>query len=188
MSPAIRRQVLIDRMSELESSGKSCMGCAGNCCTFEANSMMVTPLEAAELMKHLKQNKKNSTELKERCKNTVKQYRLDHQFGNGKKSYLRRTYTCPFFNHKELGCALSRQIKPYGCLAFNVHHSEIKASEHCFSEKDLLQKRDEMFAFEEKINLRLKNELNLIWDKSPLPLALLDLWEKEINDVDLESH
>lgn len=176
----MRRKELIHRMEELEAQGLGCSGCKGNCCTFEANSMMVTPVEAVDLYLYLKDHGELTTELKEKCLETVKRYRLDHSFGNGKRSFIRRTYTCPFFGHSELGCRLPRNVKPYGCLAFNAHHSELKAGEHCFSEKELLLKREEVNPDEEKINQMLRNQLGLIWEKSPLPLALLDLWEKEL--------
>jgi hypothetical protein len=181
-----RRELLIERMNFLEASGMDCKGCAGTCCTFEANSMMVTPLEAWELMTFLKTQNQNSDELKKKCEETVRFYRLDHQMGNGKRSYLRRTYTCPFFHHQELGCPLPREVKPYGCLAFNSHHATEKAARHCYSETELLLKRDQAHDEEVNWNEVIKKQLNLIWDKSPLPLALLDLWDRDLNVVDLK--
>lgn len=148
--------------------------------------MMVTPLEAVELMRYLRASQNATDELKAKCQSTVTQYRLDAQTGNGRRSYLRRTYTCSFFNFKELGCPLPREYKPYGCLAFNAHHATEKAGEHCYSELDLLKKREEQFPEEAALNERWKQKLNLYWEKSPLPLALLDLWDKEISDGDPE--
>ncbi|HXH32573.1 MAG TPA: hypothetical protein VNJ01_17375 [Bacteriovoracaceae bacterium] len=172
-------------MNELESSGKSCMGCAGNCCTYEANSMMITPLEAVELMAYLKKNNALNATLKEKIQETVSKYRLDHFTGNGKRSFLRKSYTCPFFNHTELGCPLPRDVKPYGCLAFNSHHQELKASEHCFSETELLDNREKLNPEEAGQNEEIKKKLSLFWDKSPIPTALLDLWDKDLSDVGL---
>lgn len=148
--------------------------------------MMVTPLEAVELMRYLRSSQNNTDELKSKLSATVTQYRLDSQFGNGRRSYLRRTYTCSFFNFKELGCPLPREVKPYGCLAFNAHHATEKAGEHCYSEIDLLKKRDELFPEEASLNERWKKKLNVFWEKSPLPVALLDIWDKEITDGDQE--
>lgn len=173
-----RRELLITRMNELEAQGMGCIGCAGTCCTFEANSMMVTPLEASELMIHLKAQDFLTDELKTKLIETIKTYRLEHPPGNGRRSYLRKTYTCPFFNHQELGCPLPREIKPYGCLAFDSHHVEKKASEHCYSEKELLLKRDELHPEEKELNEELKKKFSLYWDKTPLPNALIELWEK----------
>lgn len=163
-----------------------CKGCAGTCCTFAANSMMVTPLEAWELMNYLKREHQDTEELQKKCEETVRFYRLDHQVGNGKRSYLRRTYTCPFFHHQELGCPLPREVKPYGCLAFNAHHTTEKAGPHCYSETELLRQRDEAHSEETPLNELIKKQLNLIWDKSPLPLALLDIWDKDLSVVDLK--
>lgn len=174
----MRRQLLNDRTSELESSDKSCAGCSGTCCTYEANSMMVTPIEAVELVEYLKENHLFDEELKKRLKETVAKFRLDQPLSNGKRSFLRRTYTCSFFNHSELGCPLPREVKPFGCLAFNSHHEKLKAGEYCYSEQEILEKRDANFAEEKLLNQELKTQYSLYWDKTPLPLALLDFFPK----------
>ena len=186
MTHSQRRKILIDRMQELESSGLNCQNCQGNCCTYEANSMMVSPVEAFELAESLKAKNEFDEELKKKLQDTVVKYRLDSSLGNGKRSFIRRTYTCPFFNHKELGCPLPRDIKPYGCLAFNAHDKELKAGEHCFSEKDVLERRENEFSEEKKLNQEIKEKYSLAWDKTPLPLALLDFFR--IHAVDPESH
>lgn len=169
----MRRQILLDEMERAEASGISCKGCAGTCCTYEANSMMVTPLEAVELMTYLRDNNWMNETLRSKLEETVRTYRLDHAPGNGKRSYLRKTYTCSFFGFQELGCPLPREVKPYGCLAFNTHHAELKAGEHCYSDKELLEK----LVFE-KENEEVKSKFGIFWDKSPLPTALLDLWNR----------
>lgn len=176
MTPYERRHILIDRMQKLEEQGLDCRGCQGTCCTYEANSMMVTPVEAVELVNYLKSNGLFNDELKVRLQETVTKYRLDQSLGNGKKSFLRRTYTCPFFNHGELGCPLPREVKPYGCLAFNAHDKELKAGEHCYSEKEILEERETAAVDETKLNEELKAKHKLYWDKTPLPLALLDFF------------
>ncbi len=163
-------------MDEAEAQGVSCMGCAGTCCTYEANSMMVTPLEAIELLQYLRENSLADEPLRARLLETVKTYRLDHAPGDGKRSYLRKTYTCTFFGFKELGCPLPREVKPYGCLAFNTHHKEKKADENCYSDKELLAKIDD-----EQANAEVKAKFGILWDKSPLPTALLDLWNKKFD-------
>jgi hypothetical protein len=176
----MRRQGLIDEMNRAEAEGISCKGCSGTCCTYEANSMMVTPLEALELMNYLNESGMKDDTLRTQVEESVRLYRLDHATGNGKRSYLRKTYTCPFFGFKELGCPLPREVKPYGCLAFNTHHKVEKASEHCFSDKELLER----LVFDERNEL-LKKKYHILWDKSPLPTALMDLWEKNIDVKDL---
>ena len=177
MDPYLRRKVIIDRMNELESSGKDCKGCSGTCCTYEANSMMVTPIEAVELVDYLKAKNLFDNELKSRLLVTVSKYRLDQAVGDGKRSFLRRTYTCPFFNHKELGCPLPREVKPFGCLAFNAHDLEKKAGEFCFSEEKVLLAREAASLDEAALKQKIKTENSLYWDKTPLPLALLAFFE-----------
>ena len=177
MTPYERRKNLIGRMQELEDSGRDCKGCSGTCCTYEANSMMVTPVEAVELVDYLKANHLFDEELKMRLLETVAKYRLDQSVGDGKRSFIRRTYTCPFFNHKELGCPLPREVKPFGCLAFNAHDVEKKAGEFCYSEKEVLEKRELSSNDEASLNQELKKKYSLSWDKTPLPLALLDFFK-----------
>ena len=186
MTSYLRRKVLIERMQELEASGSSCSGCQGTCCTYEANSMMTTPLETLELLLYLKSTAQQNHELKEKLQETVKKYRLDFSSGNGRRSFIRRTYTCPFFNHRELGCPLPREIKPYGCLAFNSHHPELKAQEHCYSETPLLRQREEQSLGEKELNQKIKSRYQLTWEKLPLPLALLECWDKDFSIADLE--
>lgn len=140
--------------------------------------MMLTPLEAVELMGHLKEQEKLTPQLKEKLQKTVSDFRLEPKYLGARRSYLRKTYTCPFFNFTELGCPLPRQIKPYGCLAFDSHHPTLKADQNCFSEIDLLLEREKLYPGEKEINDKLRTELDLDWEKSPIPNALLDLWDK----------
>jgi hypothetical protein len=165
-------------MNVLESQGMGCIGCPGTCCTFEANSMLITPLEANELFNYLKEENLLTNELKSKLQECIAQYRLEPKYIASKRSYLRKTYTCPFFNHHELGCPLPREIKPYGCLAFDSHHIELKASEHCYSETHILEKRELLHPEEKEMNLRLISGFNLQWEKSPIPNALIEFWEK----------
>ena len=178
MSPHERRNLLITTMEERESSGISCKGCAGTCCTYEANSMMVTPLEAFDLLNYLRDSQKLTPELKSAMAEAVRVYRLDRELSTGRGSILRRTYTCPFFTKSELGCPLPRDVKPYGCLAFNTHHETEKTAEHCYSDVKLLEERESLFLREQEENSRLRKEFSLLWEKLPMPLALLELWEK----------
>jgi len=172
-----RRKQLIDHMRLLEASEMNCLNCPGTCCTFEANSMQVTPIEAHDILSYLKNNDLDRPELKTKLTETVQTYRLDKMISTGGKSSLRRTYTCTFFNAKELGCALPKEIKPYGCLAFNAHHQSIKAREYCFSELHLLEKD------ESQLNSFISAAWKLWWEKLPLPLALLEIWDKELLDL-----
>jgi hypothetical protein len=143
--------------------------------------MLITPLEAFELLAYLRSAGKLVPELRQKLQDTVGQYRLEARY-SGTRSYLRKAYTCPFFNHGELGCPLPRTVKPYGCLAFDSHHSELKAGEHCYSEVELLRQREELFPEEQGENTRLRQNLGVPWEKAPIPNALLDLWEREQSD------
>ncbi len=144
--------------------------------------MMISPLEAAEVLLYLRQHDALNADLKNKCQETITKFRLDHPAGNGKRSFIRRTYTCPFFGHQELGCPLPKEVKPYGCLAFNSHHTDLKAGEYCYSEQELLVKREDSYPWEKEINESIKQKFNLIWDKTPLPLGLLELWEADFNE------
>ena len=172
-----RRKKLIDHMLGLEAENKTCLQCPGTCCTYEANSMQVSPIEVHDILTYLKNNDLHRTELKKKLEATVQTYRLDKMISTGRKSSLRRTYTCTFFNQKELGCALPREVKPYGCLAFNAHHHSIKAQEFCYSDQNLLEKD------ESNLNLIISKQWNLWWEKLPLPVALLDVWHKDLIDL-----
>lgn len=139
--------------------------------------MMVTPIEAFDLLSYLKTSGLLSNELKEKMQETIKTYRLDREISTGKGSTLRRTYTCPFYTNSEFGCPLPRDIKPYGCLAFNSHHETEKTAEHCYSDIELLSSREKDFHLEEELNKELKDKFNLYWEKLPMPVALVELWE-----------
>jgi hypothetical protein len=170
-----RRELLIDHMNGLEAQGMGCIGCKGTCCTYEANSMMLTPLEAYELFSYLKDNSLLTAELKTKLEVAITTYRLESKYSNA-RSYLRKTYTCPFFGHMELGCPLPREVKPYGCLAFDSHHVDLKADSNCYSEISILEKREELHPEEKELNQNIKTKFNILWDKSPIPNALLDFW------------
>jgi Fe-S-cluster containining protein len=180
MSPQERRHLLIQAMNKQEGSGISCQGCAGTCCTYEANSMMVTPLEAIDLISYLRTSGQLTEELKSKMQETIKTYRLDRELSTGKGSTLRRTYTCPFFTNSEFGCPLPRDVKPYGCLAFNSHHKTEKTAEHCYSDVDLLNMREDSFFDEDHLNQEIREKFKLSWDKLPMPVALNELWSLSI--------
>ena len=124
--------------------------------------MMITPLETEDIMTYLKAAGRFTEELKVRLAETVKRFRLDvPPPGNGRRGFLRRTYDCPFFEGKNLGCSLPREVKPYGCLGFNPTTSNESEGVSCNSNQTLLAKREDLFP-----------EATL--DKLPLPVALLN--------------
>jgi hypothetical protein len=159
-----RRKILIDEMKKLEQANITCSKCAGHCCTYEKNSMMVTPLEAQDIFSYLKENNRLNHELHQKLSTCIQDFRLNHPMpGNGKRSFMRRTYTCPFFKDQHLGCSLPVEIKPYGCLGFNPTTSGEVLGKDCNSNQKLLIER-ESFGMSSG-------------EKKSIPVALMDLWE-----------
>jgi Fe-S-cluster containining protein len=170
-----RRSLLISAMANLEGKKIHCMNCTGTCCTFVANSMQITPLEALEILEGLQLTPESEQELRTKLQETVRNYRLDQELATGKRgiSTLRRTYTCPFFTPGPKGCSLSRTIKPYGCLAFNPKIEGDNGSA-CASDIPLLEKREnENVTFETEANKKISEAYKLSWTKMDLPRALL---------------
>lgn len=174
-----RREILLDEMKNLEEQKITCRDCNGKCCTFIANSMQTTPFETIEVYNWLKSEGRIDGELKKKLEKCVKDYRLDVEISTGKNSSFRRSYTCPFFMDQNLGCSIAPEVKPYGCLAFNPKVYGVTDGQHCDSRMDLLEERDKRFAAQEELeNERLRKDLGLCWEKSPFPLALLDIMER----------
>lgn len=170
-----RRKILIEEMSSLEEQKKDCFNCSGMCCTYEFNSMLITPLECFEMLSYLiKENRVNS-DLVEHLKANAVKYRLDKDFFSGKGRELRRYYTCPFFKNENKGCSISRSSKPYGCLGFNPLEKNVTSEGKCTSNLENLEKRNLDFIDKEKLaSSYLSDELGLYWEKKPIPVALLD--------------
>jgi hypothetical protein len=175
-----RRAELIREMELLEGKTIHCFTCPGTCCTSQANSMQITPIEALEILQSLNVDQWDQEQLlsfKENMQKTIQGYRLNIEVYTGKKnaSALRKNYTCPFFNNGSLGCGLSRSAKPYGCLGFNPKTSDDNG-QSCASNKELLEGRDEAFlTFEENANAKIRSDLKLYWIKQNIPQALLDV-------------
>lgn len=178
-----RRHALILEMQALEGKTIHCFTCPGTCCTGQANSMQITPIEALEILQSLKIDDFSTEELnsfKSKMLETVTNYRLNVEIYTGKRNSqaLRKTYTCPFFNNGSLGCGLSRSSKPYGCLGFNpkLQSDNGKA---CSSNLELLEERDNTFLnLENAANTKIRTLLNLSWSKQNIPQALLDVIER----------
>lgn len=178
--PAERRRDLIFEMKKLSNVNVHCFNCKGTCCTMSANSMQITPLEAFEMLLSLEITAENVEEIRQRLKENILHYRLDHEISLGKKahSHLRKTYTCPFFVPGPKGCTIKKEFKPYGCLGFNPKLENDNGSS-CHSDQILLEKRDnENLAGEEEANLYLKKEFQIYWTKLEIPKALLHLIDK----------
>lgn len=175
-----RRKLLIDEIEGLTNKKIDCFNCAGTCCTFTANSMKITPIEAFEILISLEVSVENLATLKEMLLKNIQNYRLDHEFSLGRKnsSLLRKTYTCPFFITGSHGCTIKKELKPYGCLGFNPRIVNDNGSQ-CLSNIELLEIREKTELESEKnANDFLKQELALDWKKLEIPKAVLRLLEK----------
>lgn len=175
-----RRKILLDEMATLATQKIHCFNCSGTCCTFSANSMQITPIEAFEIILSLEVTEEDLPKLKVMLQKNIQHYRLDHEIFLGKKvnSLLRRTYTCPFFVASSKGCTIKKDLKPYGCLGFNPR-TENDNGGLCHSNTELLEYREKIeIKNEAQANAYLKQELQLDWMKLTIPQAVLTLIEK----------
>lgn len=163
-------------MTKLDGGEINCSKCSAPCCTFVANSMQVTPLEALELYNFLDKNQLLTKELIEEIKETITHYRLDNDISTKKNQTFRKTYTCPLFSATPQGCPVAPEFKPYGCLGFNPLSAEVTEGENCTSRIDLLENQDETFSeIEEVANQKICEHFSWHWKKLPLPVALLEV-------------
>jgi len=173
-SPAERRAPLRAHMRQLAEVGKTCFSCCGVCCTFVANSMRITPVEALDLKRRLQSEDRWTPELLDTLRDTVRRHRLDQDAGDGRRR-LRKTYTCPFFSPGPRGCSIHPDHKPYGCLAFNARSPGITEGGDCASARDLLLAREAASPEEASANTALRARLSLDTETDPIPLALLNI-------------
>jgi Fe-S-cluster containining protein len=174
-----RRSLLIKDMQALETAGTDCSTCPGFCCTYYHNSMQVSPLEAIEILFDLMNQERLSHELVQRLEENAHKFRLNVEVTDGQGRILRRNYTCPFFKDQSLGCSLSLEHKPYGCLGFNPDKKGVSTEGNCSSNMDLLEQRAiEHEQIEQRVNEEIRTSLKLYWDKKPIPTALLELISK----------
>ena len=174
-SSSDRREVILSVMRDQFSQGKNCNGCQGYCCTSFHNSMQVTILEAFDLFFYLKRENRLTQELVDNLKSNIKKYRLDYVINTGRNSSFRRSYTCPFFVAGSKGCTIDPEFKPYGCLAFNPLKENVSTEGYCASNLKLLENRESLK--DDQLNLKLKSDLRLSWEKESIPVALLNLIE-----------
>lgn len=168
-----RRGAVLDRMNELFSSGKSCINCTGVCCTSIANSMQIDSVQALDLYIYL--IRKNMFQL-DLLEQNIQDFRLQVlSLGKGKQTF-RKHYTCPFYAGGNLGCTISPNSKPYGCLAFNPIGAGVSGGENCRSYIESLEQREEDHQdFEKGLNSLLEDDLGLINDTQPIPIKLLEV-------------
>lgn len=171
-SRAERRSSLSELMHRLDSKNINCRHCTGVCCTSVANSMQIDNIQTVDLYVYLKINDLfDPNELKD-C---IEEYRLTPTNIGSKGQYLRKRYTCPFFKREKLGCMISPDFKPYGCLGFNAQAENVQNGEACSVYQNELESRENNGVNEIDLNEKLSRELNLINDKQPIPVKLLEL-------------
>ena len=174
-----RREALLVIMNELASQQVGCHSCVGVCCTFVKNSMMVTPVEAFDLLAFADRKAWDRQWLREKLQSCVKRFSLDRGVpSDGQRVFSRRTYTCPFFDEETSLCGISPEFKPYGCLGYNARRVGEKEGGSCRSDVEALQKREKSLTEEEQLNDAIRRSYQLEWHKQPIPLALLSLMEK----------
>jgi hypothetical protein len=176
---AKRRELLSAQMYANEKAGKDCMSCTGRCCTFEANSMQMTSLEALEAMALLEERGLLNEEVKKRLQDCIDEFRLDQYIQIASGEFFRKSYTCPFFFYPSFGCGLGVDSKPYGCIAFNPCEGGQKDGGNCKSDLDIQEKRNEIFEeSEDRGNQMLFKEKGISILKEPIPVKLLEFWNK----------
>ena len=167
-----RRTELLEAMRDASDGGLNCHHCDARCCTREANSMMITPLEAADLYLFLEKENRLGKETINLLNETIVRERLDTLPSDGRRALIRRTYTCPFLGEAPRACTISRQSKPYGCLAFNPRSPGQTSGGDCHTDDAL---RHTGTSSEEcQLNEALADELGLDWKKAPIPIAIRD--------------
>jgi Fe-S-cluster containining protein len=173
---AERRRPLISEMDDLGAEKVNCYSCSGKCCTYMANSVQIDPLQTLELLDFLIIEKRWNNETRKTLEQNIIDFRLDNEILLGRGKALRRYYTCPFFVGGGKGCSIDPKSKPYGCLGFNPSVENAEEGNGCHSNRSLLEAREDQFqSLEEKANQYLKRELNIYWEKKPIPVALLEL-------------
>ncbi|EQC51566.1 hypothetical protein [Bacteriovorax sp. DB6_IX] len=178
-----RRELLATQMYDNEAKGLDCMSCTGRCCTYEANSMQMTSVEALEAMALLEKKGLLTEEVKSRLEDCVKEFRLDQYIQIASGEFFRKSYTCPFYFYPSFGCGLGVDSKPYGCIAFNPCESGQKDGGNCQSDLDIQEKRNEIYEeSEELVNKNLFKEEGISLMKEPIPVKLLEFWNKYIKE------
>ncbi|MBT4793514.1 MAG: hypothetical protein HON90_18220 [Halobacteriovoraceae bacterium] len=174
-SALVRREIILDSMTSVFAAGQNCSQCQGYCCTFEYNSMQVTPIEAFDCYDYLVENKLLTDQLERTIEDCVKHYRLDQAIYLNHGRELRKNYTCPFYVPSAKGCRISPSSKPYGCLAFNPLMKAVNKPGNCSSNQNLLLNRDSQHQEEVDLNNQVKGQLKLYWSKKNLPMAILEM-------------
>ncbi len=160
------RERLLTANQRLNEKGIGCESCLGECCTSRRNTMQITRSEASDIRLYLESQGLWDNALIERLRANILEYRLDVELPRfGSRQNLRRTYTCPFYFSGPKGCSLPREVKPYGCLAFNPTKENAKGiNDGCVSDQKILAEESASVANDAKwpIPVALTNDLQNI--------------------------
>lgn len=174
-----RRSLLSDQMYENEKNGLDCMSCSGRCCTYEANSMQMTSIEALEAMALMEEKNLLNEQTKKRLEDCISEFRLDKYIQIGPGEFFRKTYTCPFYFYPSFGCGLGVDHKPYGCIAFNPCESGQAEGGNCQSDLSIQEKRNLHYEeIEDLADKYLFENYKISTLKEPIPIKLLEVWRK----------
>ncbi|POB12784.1 hypothetical protein [Halobacteriovorax sp. DA5] len=174
-----RRELLVEQMFANEASGLDCLKCTGRCCTYEANSMQMTSIEALEAMAVLEEKNLLNDETKKRLEDCISEFRLDKYIQIGPGEFFRKSYTCPFYFYPSFGCGLGVDHKPYGCIAFNPCEANQEDGGNCQSDLDIQEKRNLQFEKTEDLaDKYLYDQYKVSLLKEPIPIKLLEIWKK----------
>lgn len=188
-----KRRELILEAHHKEAEGFDCSQCTGVCCTFERNKIHISPLEAIDILLFFDQKfetEKDWNDLILLLEENVTDFRLDKVLLDRSSFRFRRTYTCPFFSGKELGCQIHRDHKPYGCLAYGPNEKNIKKGENCERWIEVKKKRDQVYQeVEGELELKISSSLNLIDQRDSIPVMLLAILKNKrfINHSDFRA-
>ncbi|WP_412469996.1 MULTISPECIES: hypothetical protein [unclassified Halobacteriovorax] len=174
-----RRELLVEQMFTNEASGLDCLKCTGRCCTYEANSMQMTSIEALEAMAVLEEKNLINDETKKRLEDCISEFRLDKYIQIGPGEFFRKSYTCPFYFYPSFGCGLGVDHKPYGCIAFNPCEANQEDGGNCQSDLSIQEERNDLYeSAEDRANKYLYEQYKISQLKEPIPIKLLELWDK----------
>jgi hypothetical protein len=173
-----RRQGHQDLHDNLEQKGVDCFKCVGTCCTFEANSMKIGPLQAVEIVEFFFSQGSDLKEIYDSCEKSIKSYRLDQNLGLSKSSQsFRRTYTCPFYKQEVFGCRVSRDSRPFGCLAFNPLISNQTKGGECKHSKQVKSSPDQQ---SDGLSKELFEYFGWLEDSLPIPVAVVSVLNSDL--------
>lgn len=173
-SPAKRRAPVREAMLAAITSGHDCASCSGPCCTFRHNTMQITPLEALDIVRHLRATERHTRTMREHIETFVHRFDLSATPGDGRRA-LRKSYTCPFHTPGPQGCSIHPDHKPPGCLAFNPERAGLTEGGACASDLCALEKRQALFG---EAEAQANTALQRPWQKAPIPVAVLEMWEE----------